>query len=229
MKKLMIVLFAILIVFALALPCFASDVENQPVEAEEVSGEQSAAEETAEEAGEEKASEKSIAEIVQDYLLEHWDAIAVAAYIVYKVLPKIGGIAKGKKREAAVTNALNAYFGDSDSATNVFSAQKALVKVQETFMNDTGETLEQIKAIVAPITEFAEKYKESEEARESAAKIALATESAVELMANQLCDLVLSSPSVGAKKKSEIEAAWKEKTEEIKALTEAVIANDDKE
>ena len=68
MKKLMIVLFAILIVFALALPCFASDVENQPVEAEEVSGEQSAAEETAAEAGAEKANAKSIAEIVQENL-----------------------------------------------------------------------------------------------------------------------------------------------------------------
>lgn len=229
MKKIMIALFAVLILSVLVVPCFATDAENPPVEAESAESAQEAIEETAAEAGAEKASEKSIAEIVQDYLLEHWDAIAVAAYIVYKVLPKIGGIAKGKKREAAVTTALNAYFGDADSATNVFAAQKALVKVQETFMNDTGETLENIKATVEPITEFAKQYKESEEARANIAKVALATESAVELMANQLCDLVLSSPSIGAKKKSEIEEAWKAKTEEIKALTEAVIADDDKE
>ncbi len=224
MKKILIALFAMLIVFMLALPCFAEIPLTEGVENEEVQA-PAPAENIAPD--EDYASRKTVAEIVQDYCMEHWDAFVVAGYLLYNIIPKIGGLARAKKQAQALKNAMDTYYGDEKSEKNVFAVQKSAAKAQELFMNDAGAILEKIQEAVAPIQEIIDQAKNAEAARADTANIAIAVESAVELMASQLNDLVLASPSVSVKKKAEIGEAWMQKTKEIHTLVGKVVnAND---
>ncbi|MBQ8357867.1 MAG: hypothetical protein IJX39_08700 [Clostridia bacterium] len=233
MKKILAITIALLMIAVLALPSFAEDStspENNPTGGAEMSTAEVPESVTENTAGEDSASDKSFAEIVCDLVLKNMDAVAIVIYIIYKLVPKIGGIAKNRKQADSLQTTLNEYFGDEKSGKNVFVVQKAVAKAQEAFMNDTSTLLEGIKEAVAPLDEFIKQSKNTEEARAITAKIALAVEGAVDLMASQLNDLVLASPSVGAKKKAEIENAWMEKENEIHALVETVVsANDHKD
>ena len=231
MKKIIALFITLFVLTAFVLPCLAAESDENALAGQESTEDTQEREQTAQSAnGVNYASEKTIAERVQDYVLEHWDAFAVAGYILYKLLPKVGGIAKSKKRESDVTAALNTYFGDEGSGKNVFTVQSAIAKAQEAFMNDADATLAGIQNALAPIAVFVEAYKCAEKDKLSARQIALASVSAVELMANQLNDLVLASPSVTAKKKEEIAAEWVEKIKSLHALVEtAVTQHDDAE
>lgn len=230
MKKFLITFFALFVIFSFALPCFAQETQGPeitPTTPEVSEGDVVHPQPSQDTAGEIYASEESIAEVVQDYLLEHWDAITVAGYVVYQLVPKIGGIAKRKKQSAMINSTLDTYFGNENSGTNVFAVQKSTAKAQEKFMNDADAALEALKKAIEPVADFIQQSKDTEQAREATAKIALAVESAVELMANQFNDLVLCSPSINVKKKDEIAVAWLEKKKELHALVETVVSKDD--
>jgi len=172
---------------------------------------------------------KPFTEQVQDWVLSNIDTLAIVFYIIYKLVPKIGGIAKSKKAAERVTSTLDAYFGEG-SEKNVLTLQKALSEAQTRFMNDTGDTLENIEKAVAPVKDFVESSASAAEQNATLQNIVMATEGAIHLMASQLVDLVLASPSVGEKKKTEIEAAWVEQEKKIRQLVETVVsANDKKE
>ena len=95
MKKIFIVLIAVIALLTLSIPCLAEIASTEGEEGEDAQvitpKEESAP-------VEEYASEKTFAEIVEQILLDNWDAIAVAGYIIYKLLPKIGGIANILRR-----------------------------------------------------------------------------------------------------------------------------------
>ena len=226
MKKIFIVLIAVIALLTLSIPCLAEIASTEGEESEDAQvitpKEESAP-------VEEYASEKTFAEIVEQILLDNWDAIAVAGYIIYKLLPKIGGIARSKKQASEFKETMATYFGDENSEKNVFSVQKSVAKAQELFMNDAGDMLEKIQAAVAPIKDFVEQSRNTEAARAATAQIALVVESAVELMASQLNDLVLASPSVSAKKKEEICDEWMTKIKEIHTIVEGVVKAYDNE
>lgn len=226
MKKILIALCALFVLFAFAIPCLA---EISPTEGDTAEDAQELPSISESATVEDYASQKSIAEYVQDYLLEHWDAVAVFIYIIYKILPKIGGIARSRKQASDFNKAMETYFGDEKSEKNVFSVQKSVAKAQELFMNDAAAMLEKIREAVAPIKDFIEQSKNTEAARAATAEIALAVESAVELMASQLNDLVFASPAVSAKRKEEIDKEWSRKIQEIHAKLEKVVEAHDGE
>lgn len=223
MKNIVVIIIAILTLSMLCISCFAQETDLGPVidgemqdDQEDAGGENTASDEV-------YAQHKTITEMVQDYCLEHWDSFAVAAYIVYYLLPKIGGRARNKKMAEMLKTTLNAYFGDENSDTNVLAINRSLAKAQELFMNDSSNILEDIKKSVAPLAALVEEFKNSENARQALTQLSVAVESAVELMASQLNDLVLASPSISAKKKEEIERAWTDKVKEIHASMETAV------
>ena len=226
MKKIVSVLITVLMLLAL---CLTVCAQNEPLNAVEISDDQTLVHSTQNTESNDYASEKTFAEVVQDLFLENWDKITVAAYIIYKLCPVIGGIAKSKKSTSALKSTLDAYFGNEKSETNVFAVQKAIAEAQTKFMNDAYGVLNEAKEAVSPIAQFIEQSQSAKKTHTSTVQVALACQGAVSLMATQLNDLVLASPSIGQKKKAEIEAAWVEKEKEINDLVQKVVTSGDVE
>ena len=226
MKKIAFVLITVLTLLAL---CLTVCAQNEPLNAAESSDEQTLEQSEQPHLGKDYASDKTFAETLQEWVFANWEKITVAAYIIYKLCPVIGGIAKSKKSTNALKTTLDAYFGDEKSEKNVFAMQKAAAQAQTKFMNEAYDVLDQAAKAVSPIAQFIEQSKNSEKARAATVELALACQSSVNLMATQLNDLVLASPSIGQKKKAEIEEAWIKKEKEINDLVQKVVTSCDVE
>lgn len=221
MKRFLVLILCLFILFSL--PCFA---ENS---AEASTGEASTPvlDETPENGVFE--GELTFAEQALAFIGQYWEKFAVGGFILYEVLPVIGGIAKSKKAKEALKKTMNAFFSTAEGDEGVVvKMYQNLSGVMSKFMNEASETFKEIKEAVQCCKVVAERHENASAQKEALQNLAIASQKAVSLMATQLNDLVLHSPSIGAKKKAEIEAAWIEANAEIQTLVEQVVANDDK-
>ena len=139
------------------------------------------------------------------------------------MLPNIGAVARNKKEKSNLKAVLNAYYGEDGSVSILHNA---LAATQTKFMNDTSSVLAKVEASAAAVEKIAKQYADAMTQRTEMKNLALACQGAVALMASQLNDLVLNSPSITTKKKAEIDAAWCERNAMLEKLVERMNSND---
>lgn len=222
MKKLLIFTLAILLI-ALSSVFFVS-AENSPSDVVSSVGAVTGPPADLEGAGQDYADDTTFLDGARAFISAYWDKFVVAFYVVYNIFPKIGAIAKSKKDRSNLKATLNSYFGEDGSVLNL---QNALAATQTKFMNDTSAVLGKVEASAAAIEKIAKQYADAMTQRTEMKNLALACQGAVTLMASQLNDLVMNSPSITAKKKAEIDAAWCERNAMLAALVERMAANDE--
>lgn len=221
MKKILAITLAVLLTAFLSV--LVVSAENSPSDAVVAEGEPVIIPNEENAVGKNYAGDMTFLDGARAFVLLYAEKIIIFIYAVYNMLPKIGAVARNKKEKSNLKAVINTYFGKDGV---VLKLQNALVETQTKFMNDTSAVLAKIETATTAVEKIAKQYATAMEQRKEMKNLALACQGAVALMASQLNDLVMNSPSITAKKKAEIDAAWCERNAMLEKLVERMNSND---
>ncbi len=222
MKKILAITLAVLLIALYSV--LVVGAENSPSDAVAAEGEPVITPNEENAVGKDYADNTTFLDGARTFVSQYWDKFVVAFYVVYNVFPKIGALAKSKKEKANLKATLNSFFGEKGSVLNL---QNALAETQTKFMNDAAAVFVKIESAANAAKEIADRYATAMAQRQEIKNLVLACQGAVALMASQLNDLVMNSPSITAKKKAEIDAAWCKRNAMLEKLVERMTSNDE--